>query len=439
MRALVQSNRRKICNARFYAGQLRAFARILPGLLALSLAPIPAVALAEDTAAPNTFESPSDRPASCNLYLELARSAVPSRERSYALRALRECAPSPVIARVLETAVAGDDFAARTAALASLDRHLDRQSVPVLLTVLEQETPHSRHPERVVQVYRYLSRLAGSLQHAAHSENSKPAAQAVPADLFVEGLDHADVRIREASLLGLGRTGLADPAWPLLYRTLLAPRSVRDHVAALRASRILSTRSDPQALRAAGTTLELLRRHHGRRADDRRTVPADPALLAAYASASQHELAQAERAALELLGDLRGPRALEQLLLYRLRAGRGLSGGPANSDASIENHDRLQGLINARLRGLSKTLGQPARSLRSLRVYARPTESSSVLGALAENSIVYIADATTLGYRLPPLRGAAGPEANWLRVSTLRGLTGWVHASRIQRIAVPNQ
>ncbi len=417
MRTPLQSNQQTL---------IRGLAWLLPGLLAL----LPAVGLASEKF--EQSEQSASRPASCNLYLELAQSAVPSRERSYALRALRECAPGPVIARTLEAALLSDDFAARAAALTSLDRHLDRKSVPVLLAVLNRETPHSRHPERVVQIYRYLSRLAGPLKHSEDSERSD---QAVPAYLFVEGLDHADVRIREASLHGLGRSGQADPAWPLLYRTLLAPRTVRDHVAALRASRTLSARRDPQARRAAGTTLDLLIHHRSPRshtAAGAHTVAADPALLAAYSDASRHALAQAARAALELLGDLRGPRALERLLLYRLQAGRRFS----DKRPGAENQDRLQALINARLRGLPNTLGRPARSLRSLRVHARPTETSPVLGALAENSIVYIADATTPGYRLPPLRGAAGPEANWLRVTTLRGLAGWVHASRIQRIAV---
>ncbi|MCR9145402.1 MAG: hypothetical protein NXI24_24400 [bacterium] len=364
-------------------------------------------------------EKAADRepPRGCALYLAMARSAVPSRERSFGLRALKACPASPAIARALEAAIARDDYAARAAALASLETHLDRASIPFLVDLYDSSSaPADFDAESEVLLFEYLSELAAPADPAAKNQPQ------VPARILARGLYHQRSRIRQAALRGIGRLDQADH-WPLLQAVLLDPAGPGEYIAALQAARTMSNRDSLAALAAARAAL-------GFPSDDAIDAAIDDSNSGADENhgkqAAGHTNPGLERAAIELLGALPGPRALETLLIYRVLHATG--GGGANGPL-------LEQAINARL--------QPGKnyawSIAPARLHRQATERSPIQAAVAAHTILYIEESTGLGYRLPPTGQRRQPESNWLRVRTTAGLTGWIHASRIQRIAKPAQ
>ncbi|MEQ9363013.1 MAG: hypothetical protein RIF32_02150 [Leptospirales bacterium] len=334
----------------------------------------------------------------CGLYQAMAARAVPSRERTFALRALKDCSASPAIARLLERAVRGDDFAARSAALESLETHLDRDSVPFLVNLYDASPPEDMDRDTEIRIFEYLSRLAEATPRAGVGPR-------VPGRVLRRGLYHSEARIRQAALRGLGRLDEAR-YWPLIEAALLNPKSPGERIAALQAARQMRNRDSRSALAAARQALEL---------------PPAMAEAAPDPSASRPQVDPGlERAALELLGALSGPRAFESLLIYRVRHSGGV------------NEEYLQKTIADR-RDPKKNY---AYALAPARLHAEATERSRIDASVAAYTVLYIEESTGLGYRLPPTGQRIQPEANWLRVRTTEGVAGWVHASRIQRLLV---
>lgn len=341
-------------------------------------------------------------PGGCDLYRAMAADAVPSRERTFALRALEACPRNPEVARLLENAVNSDDFTARAAALASLTTHLDEKSIPFLVELYATSRAADLDTETETFIFEYLSRLATPAPETGNTTESKTemaAAPTVPDWIFVQGLNNAEARIRQAALRGLG--GLDQQKhWPLIEAVLRKPRSPGDRIAALQAARKMKHRDALQALAAARDALNQNPSTSGRPAPK-----PEPGL---------------ERAALELVADLGGPRALETLMIYDARQ----SSGPNRA------------LVQKMIQSLADPKQSYALTISRARLHARASEVSPIDGVVARDTILYIIEGTGLGYRLPPAHERPGPESNWLRVRTTDGLAGWVHGSQIQRLSV---
>lgn len=337
----------------------------------------------------------------------MARSAVPSRERVFALRALEGCPRNPATARLLERAVAGDDYAARAAALKSLETHLDRASLPFLIDLYyenSESTDIAGDHGTETRIFEYLSSLASPTAPAG-AKKDQPGLRTELARVLRRGLHHANSRIRQAALRGLGRLDQSQD-WPLIQQALRDPAGPGERIAALQAARRMQSRDSIAALAAARAALGLPN------ALSSAPLPGTAAVL------QERPEPGVEQAAIELLGSLSGPRAFESLLVYRIQNAHG------------PNLALLQKTIAAGW--------DPKRSyavaLAPARLHALATERSEIRGVVATQSILYIEESTSLGYRLPPAQNQARPESNWLRVRTTDGLSGWVHASRARRL-----
>lgn len=358
------------------------------------------------TEPPSKQEKPSVResgpkrnsdPQGCALYRAMARTAPPSRERTYALRALKACPASAIVARLLEKAIQSDDFAARAAALESLETHMDRASVPFLVALYDSLPFENQDRETEIRIFEYLSRLT------TPTISTPPAIgrlARVPERILIRGLTHSQARIRSAALLGLGRRD-ESRHWPLIQATMLNPRSPGERIAALEAARQMKQRNSLEALAAAREALQLSARQT--RTERRSASQPEPTL---------------ERAAIELLGSLGTPRALETLLIYSVR------------QTASSNQELLRKTLQRRM----DPKRNYAYALAPARIYESATERSPIQAAVAAHTVLYIEESTGLGYRLPPEQERAQPESNWLRVYTTDGLRGWVHASKVRRL-----
>lgn len=292
-------------------------------------------------------------------------------ERVVATAGLGACPTSPDVARLLERAIREDEAPVRAAAWKSLGAHLDRASLDFLLSI--PASARLTGPEEVF-FYKYASELA--------APGDAPRLGA----LFERGLYRPDPEIQSAALMGLGRS--QDRArWPAL-RAFLERGSVATLPAALAGARLM------QAPDSVNFGLQ-------------------------YLSSSQ---ARVQAEAIRLLGALGGPRALEALILLDRRAGAG------------PNAALLAGEISALFRS-GRLAGEILITTAPVRLYAAPTEQSSVTGALDSERVVYALAPRGREQRIQPRAARPLVSGSWILVSASSGLQGWAHDSRLAAYA----